>query len=149
MKYALDWVYWCFSQVLFILTQTRSWYFPLCFSTAAKGMKTCPKRECPHWEEEGRAIKTVELKRCVTARQRGPCFRHHNLRSHLTAVFYGKGQESREVTWIHIVSPPLCVPASLVGTAGLTSTFTTANRKAGVLCETDGDTERQCKYLDF
>jgi len=30
-----------------------------------------------------------------------------------------------------------------------TSTFMTANRKAGVSCEADGDTERQCKYLDF
>lgn len=30
-----------------------------------------------------------------------------------------------------------------------TLTSMTANRKAGVLCETDGDTERQCKYLDF
>lgn len=37
-----------------------------------------------------------------------------------------------------------------LSTAGIrTSTFTTANRRAGVLCETDGDTERQCKYLDF
>lgn len=51
-----------------------------------------------------------------------------------------------------MLTPHLLVtqPPGKHSMAGIgTLTCLAANREASVLCETHGDTERQCKYLDF
>lgn len=95
-----------------MLTLVQSWYFALSFSSLPEGVYTCPESECMHWEEEEvKTMKAAGIKHSVTPRKSGPCL-HSSLSIQLIAILYARGQERRKVAWIHILSPPLCVPDS-------------------------------------
>lgn len=128
--------------MLLMLTLVQTWHFVL--FPCCRGVSTCPRSECMHWEEEVKAMKATGLQHCVcTPRKSGPSL-HSNLSIQLIAILYAGGQKRRKVAWIHILSPSSLCPRLLLNSVWLasrTTTFKAANRKPAVL--SDGDMERK------
>lgn len=130
------------------MTLAQSWYFTSCFSCVTEGMETCHRSECMHWDEERRAIKAAGLKQWSLWGSTVPAFTTTTWASLWLQYCL---QRSRKIErWLGSLLS-LCVPAYWWAQhgwhQGLQSTFTTANRKAGVLCGLDGEAVQIFRFL--